>query len=1076
MRKNIKLLSFVIAVSIILSALFILVGCGKTVKWSDWEVIKQPTCTEDGEMARYQLKDSSKIETEIIPAEGHSYGDWEVINEPTHESEGEKRRVCGICDDVDIQPIEILVSPYYIDVYEGTDRLERIYIEDDGKYKITPPAKAGYECVNLTDAEGNEFPLEGELKDKISLYVEWSILPTRTFDELSERAAAGVDKIFIDGDIEMTDTVYFVGQTEIYVEKSCVIKRGDDFLGDMFVIGENKDGQSALLLDGGMPASLTIKPQFGTTLSFDGNRDGVKGEVCGTCFFVVYSSTFNMYDGVDVRGFHKTANSRVESKTENGENKYKISYPHKIGGAAMIVVNGTFNMYGGDFVENTVNIDEAYTGDDAENDDALVSSCGGAIYNYNDINIYGGGFYRNEASRGGAIYNYRTVRVFSGEFTQNSASVYAGAIYLSGSQYCALYLGNPDEQNGEIKSIEDAKILFDGNIAEKSGGAVFGQMKNSITVYSDTAFSNNTAKAFNGGAINTSGALIVKDGYFANNTAASKGGAIYAYYSNPELTTRQVDIGGGVYSHNQASKGGAIAFSASDTDFPKGSIGFIGNAVFSNNKAYATFTEDPELPDAETDNEGNNAFNGNGGAIYVSRKSSLSISGGAVFSSNEAERNGGAIYITGGSELMIPMQENSTVEFCGNTAGINGGGIYVHGENTVMAAGGYVAQPTELDNESADNQDEPQERIFTVRFMINSCGGKGGALYVTNGSVAEGTTVADPVQVKVENMKFEGNTSNGNGGAIYCYTASEVTVENSYFEHNKATHAPQGGGAVYLTGAKVDIIGCEFKLNVASNKTEGAAEGGNGGAIGVYNEKSVLNAVNSKFEENRTEDFSKYGSGAIHISAATVKIDGCTFCNNSTIGNGGAVGAYSKAKVTVVGKSVFERNNADGNGGALYIASDGGTSVTVDGEAVFAVNHATIGGAVYVTGSGSVLNVKGTEFAQNSAATNGGAIYVTGPATVTLEDVTATSNAAAQGGFLYYTKTGTVVSLISGSASGNTATKGGSAIWSNTTAAKLHVVGTETDTVFKVDGENVVKNGTSITGNSSKITIEYINE
>lgn len=1042
MNKKLKLLLSLITVFVIaFAAAVTLTACEQG--FTDWVTVKEATCTEDGLMQRHDKLDETKVETKVIPAEGHLWGEndgWEVITEPTHTSEGVKRRECKRCGLEEVEPIDILSSAYHIDIKDGNKLLDRIYVEEDGIYEISLPEKLGYECEQLVDADGNEFATSGTIFESKTVNVVWKILPTTTFDELVARAAAGIDKILIDADIEITDSVYVVGQTEIYVEKNCTITRSPNFLGDMFIIGENDKGESALIAGSGTAASLTLKTKNNAALTFDGNKDNITDEVNGTCFLVLYSSVVNMYDNVTVSNFRKTANAKII------ESKYAVSYPNKIGGAGMIVVNGTFNMYGGSFIGNSVNCDETFEGDDAESDEARVSSCGGAIYNYTAVNVYGGTFENNQAARGGAIYNYRATRVFGGTFKNNSATVYAGAIYLPGSQYSALYLGTNQSVMANDEDTAAAEILFEGNTADKSGGAIFGQMKNSINIYGNTTFQDNVANGFNGGAINTSGALIIVDAKFEGNIAASKGGAIYAYYSNPELTTRQVDISGGLFINNKASKGGAIAFSALSVDFEKGSIGFIGDVTFQNNIAYATSTEDPELPDLDADDEAKTAaegeasaeknFNGNGGAIYISRKSSVTISGSAKFQSNQSERNGGAIYITGESELIIGEDAaNSNVIFAKNTAGINGGAIYVHGEKTTLTTGSWTAAQAEEDEEPTE---EPAEKTFAVTFSENTCSGKGGAIYITNGSVSDGAALENPVDVKIDNAKFQSNVAIGNGGAIYCYTASQLTVKNCDFILNQTQSTAQGGGAVYLTNATANISDSTFNGNIAVQK--------NGGAIGAYS-GAILNVTNTVFDGNKTENSAENGGGAMYLSGAIVTLDSCTFKNNSSAKNGGAIGVYSAANLTFTGTTVFEANSAATSGGAIYTASSGNV-VTINGN---------------------------SSFISNEAKTNGGAMYATGPSTVVFENVTATENSAKSGGFLYYTTSKTVVTIKAGIATGNTATSG-STIWSNTTGARLLVKGAADNTEFKVDGQNVAMNGTSIAGKDGVMTINYFTE
>ncbi len=787
------------------------------------EIYKQPTCTETGELRRYPSKDSTTYETVTIPALGHLYDEngWEIIEQPTYASEGTKKGVCERCGATEYQIIDMLPSAYQIKVYDGAKMIECVYVEDDGLYEITAPTKLGYTFAGFHDEQGNSFASSGKVDKDVTVYTSWNIQPTLTFAELKERAAAGVDKILLGADITVTETVYFVGQTELYVTEDHTITRAEDFGGDMFVVGENT-------IVSGNRAELTVKPADGAHLTVDGNKQNVTAEVSGTALLLVESSVVNMYEGVTVANCKKTANAKLT------DDSYKLSYPEKIGGAAMVVVNGTFNMYGGSFDNNEVNLDETNLGDD-ESEELRTSSCGGAIYNYSAVNIYGGTFNGNSAARGGAIYNYRTLRVYAATFEDNYASVYAGAVYLPGSQYSVLYLGDVDGNT-------ENTISFENNSSEKSGGAIFGQMKNTIVVYGGTTFTGNTARGNNGGAINTSGALIVNDATFTENLAASKGGAIYVYYSDAELTTRQVEINGGSFVNNSASKGGAIAFSASQTDFDNGSIGSVSGTLFSGNTAYATSTSDPELPDdGESGGETTEKnFNGNGGAIYISRKSTVSITGNCKFENNGAERKGGAVYVTN-SQLDIDsasFKSNSSVGnggavycYTGSTVEISnaafesnssdgteqgGGALYFTGANATVTDCSFTGNKATANNGGAVGAYSASNVTFcgNSTFIGNTAAGNGGAIYIAS----EGT------QVTIEgDSTFTGNTATTYGGAIYITGPSTLTVNDVTATGNSA----KSGGFIYFTktGTVVTILAGEASNNVAS--TSGATACGN---------------------------------------------------------------------------------------------------------------------------------------------------------------------------------------------------------------------------------------------------------
>ena len=872
----------------IFTLISIIVGCGILAacapEFGEWIVTKAATCTEDGERIRYAKDDETVYEKEVIPALGHRFveGDedgWVLIEEPTYESEGLERRDCIRCDYFETRPVDKLDEPLHLKLMDGNTLLKKVYANEDGSYDLTEEevVKIGYTFVRFVDAEGNDFQLQGTITESTRVSTEWQIVETVTLAQLKEFAGAGVDKIHIAADFDITESVYVVGKTEIYVTNSHTLTRGVDFAGDLFVIGETEDGENTQIVFG-VTANLTLTALGNATLTVDGNKDNVTVDVGGTAFLVLYGAQFNMRDGVVVQNCKKVQNIKLLTQDENGGNKYALSYINRIGGAAVIVVNGIFNMYGGEIANNEVNTDEpdSDTEDDEDDGIAKISTCGGAIYSNSNVNIYGGVLKNNKAARGGAIYNYRKLSIYKGELNENQASVYGGAVYLPGSQYAELFVGEEHATQN--------LVTFEANSAIKSGGVIFGQMKNSITIYGGATFVKNTAES-NGGAINTSGALTVYDATFSENKAASKGGAIYVYYADIELTTRQVNIFKGAFVSNEASKGGAIAFSASNAEFEKGSIGLIGEVTFQGNKAFATATADPDLSDSEDDTSG--TFNGNGGAIYVARNSEVVVDG-ATFSQNNAAVKGGAIYITGASNVEI---YNSKFE--SNKAEGNGGAVY-----------GYTG--ITLSVEDSD-------------FTSNISTTRGGALYLSGAIVT------------IVGGTFDGNTANTEtGGAIGAYSSTQLSITGTSFANNEAK---TNGGALYFSGAQATITKVAFDANHAQ---------GIAGAI-YFTSSTSATVTDGTFTNNTA----KSHAGALGVySKANVVMDGVTtFTNNSATGNGGAIYITSGAETVIRIKEVNATANSAASGGFLFITTTSTTAYIYGGT--IKNNTASTGGNTF---------------------------------------------------------------------------------------------------------------------------------
>lgn len=138
---------------------------------------------------------------------------------------------------------------------------------------------------------------------------------------------------------------------------------------------------------------------------------------------------------------------------------------------------------------------------------------------------------------------------------------------------------------------------------------------------------------------------------------------------------------------------------------------------------------------------------------------------------------------------------------------------------------------------------------------------------------------------------------------------------------------------------------------------------------------SSIKITNSFFANNT-------GGGAVTLwgmgtgqDTLTKSISDSKFDNNSSNGNGGAVGIHKNTAFTTLGSTTFttvkfEENNADENGGAIFAEAE---KLAIN-KNDFKNNKAEgYGGAIFITQS-SELDVKDSVFTENHAAESGGAI------------------------------------------------------------------------------------------------------
>lgn len=333
-----------------------------------------------------------------------------------------------------------------------------------------------------------------------------------------------------------------------------------------------------------------------------------------------------------------------------------------------------------------------------------------------------------------------------------------------------------------------------------------------------------------------------------------------------------------------------------------------------------------------------------GGAIYASDQSRLSWSGNTTFIHNSVTSNfgnrtilcfGGAVAADSGSSVSWTGRTN----FTGNMA-VNGGGALYANSTAIFA---WTDETAFTDN-SAE---------------------KGGAVLLTGSSAAFwfGATT------------FKGNKADI-GGALFVAKQSRVIWSaNTIFYDNKAN---SNGGAIYVRdNSDVECQGTTmFERNVAS---EGGALYIEDGPTTIWNNSAIF-----------AHNVARVQGGAIYVFTPTLATDetyihfnGPTrFLNNSggTYG-GGLMVSGSVTLATGYGVLEFDRNRAGSTGGAVLFTGVGiGPTFR---ESKFVANTAKIGGAVYATGTGTTISVRGEScpltfdgcnFTGNIANSTGGAV------------------------------------------------------------------------------------------------------
>jgi hypothetical protein len=406
------------------------------------------------------------------------------------------------------------------------------------------------------------------------------------------------------------------------------------------------------------------------------------------------------------------------------------------------------------------------------------------------------------AERGGAISisSPKTVTSLIGVNILQSEATVGGGLWSRG-----------------LLSLQNCTLAF--NYARLHGGAVFVQGTKAFLLARQTIISSNTAYGGHGGGISMmvrneavpdcrdqeqivpdGGSAILNEVTIVNNWAENNGGAIFlqdGFTLSLEGSGQEMRL-----EKNVALKGGGIfAFFSQN-------INIIGNVSFFDNLAFfyggamdlrcaTTCT----ITGGDVTFEGNTASNedqGYGGAILISDRTVVDISGNASFVSNRAEAGyGGAVFVqvdsvfrVSGSVSFVQNQAigGGAISNCwsGNTdlsghvqfvdnAGLDGGALNVESGSSANMVGRVSF--------SGNRGVRVSSAISAITGMSQLVPGNGGAVYVDRASLHCGGEAS-----------FENNTADM-GGAVFVSTEGDLTVGDSVSFRGCSAAS---GGALYI--------------------------------------------------------------------------------------------------------------------------------------------------------------------------------------------------------------------------------------------------------------------------------------
>ena len=452
-----------------------------------------------------------------------------------------------------------------------------------------------------------------------------------------------------------------------------------------------------------------------------------------------------------------------------------------------------------------------------------------------------------------------------------------------------------------------------GTIYGAGGDA--GYVGTQINIYGGLFKNNEATKS--GGVIYVTGRgkVHVENATMTGNKAGTGGSAIYGEGADHPIFLKNVEITGNIGTHTSTTGYSAAVYTAGAGSH----ITLSGKVNISGNTMGVA-----GIPDVVMNSSGSDV-------LFVNE---LSAGSKVTFKTNKVTAGAATEVIAvaeGGSQKGIFQSEWITyMDATGATKSLTYGkdGFYFveghyHGDQKFVA----WEESTKLPDEDVDGvgyylAKDVKIGAYSNANICNTSGGKVLHLCVNGKTISRNTTS----NVKAFEIK---------DGSVYLSDCTTVYDEDGFF----------------VSGGKISGF-----ANVGSN-------GGNGSAMYIYNAASVVEIQGVEFANNAVQQSNlAYGGGAIQIrngNTTPVKIIGCKFTGNSSTGGSGAI-SIRNASQLIVEKTIFTENTAD-TGGVFYM--DAGTLVVKDSKIVN--NTARNASVINVLGDTAQVTFINTEISGN---------------------------------------------------------------------------------------------------------------
>lgn len=445
--------------------------------------------------------------------------------------------------------------------------------------------------------------------------------------------------------------------------------------------------------------------------------------------------------------------------------------------------------------------------------------------------------------------------------------------------------------------------------------------------------------------------------------------------------------------------------------------------------------------------------------------------------------SGGAMNITNAEVSLVKC----IIEKC--LSGSSGGGISIKGNSSTVNIANTEISQCKTSSNGGGMYISSAEQVLLNGCTIENCRSNS-----IGGGISIGSTQRE---TRLTNCQIKSCNAGSNGGGLnIANNISHTIFDGCTIESCQA----QLGAAIMIAGGgkTIDPKNCEVRINDSTIK--GCLSGGgntnnSGGAIRTYGSTvSNLYLTRVTFTENHSQrnknyqDYQDVGNGGAlfwnahgsDVDESFCYIEGCTFSNNKSDDNGGAI--KSQGSIVFRNNPTTIENNEAPNGAGLYIegyhgGADKGTKSTIsydlNEQMIVKDNTAPQNTATGTPGKGAGIHFI---FGENMDLADESEI------TVTLSGATIQDNTAyGLGGGIYFENSTTnatykiEINLDEGTVQGNTATDKGGGIYIQKgdvqSDTKLQIAKNLAETDgggIYIDGGNLIVKGGEITENEAE--------